>query len=170
MLYDCKRISYRIDRRLTGLAGPDYAATISFGLPFEPEDSQYGECRLISLAVALEVQVDKMTTGRRRRKKTSGETGGGGDGVADYRRELWRMADALRGSMDAAEYKHVVLGLIFLKYISDAFEEAYARSWKRRLTRGRTRRTRTSTGPRASSGCRRRRGGPGCSQRRGSRR
>jgi len=33
------------------------------------------------------------------------------------------MADALRGSMDAAEYKHVVLGPIFLKYISDAFEE-----------------------------------------------
>jgi type I restriction enzyme M protein len=40
-----------------------------------------------------------------------------------YEAELWRMADALRGSMDAAEYKHVVLGLIFLKYISDAFEE-----------------------------------------------
>jgi type I restriction enzyme M protein len=37
------------------------------------------------------------------------------------------MADALRGSMDAAEYKHVVLGLIFLKYISDAFEELHAR-------------------------------------------
>ena len=36
------------------------------------------------------------------------------------------MADALRGSMDAAEYKHVVLGLIFLKYISDAFEETHA--------------------------------------------
>ena len=35
---------------------------------------------------------------------------------------LWRAADALRGSMDAAEYKHVVLGLIFLKHISDAFE------------------------------------------------
>ena len=33
------------------------------------------------------------------------------------------VADALRGSMDAAEYKHVVLGLIFLKYVSDAFEE-----------------------------------------------
>ena len=32
-----------IDRRLTGLAGPDYDATISFGLPIEPEDSQYGE-------------------------------------------------------------------------------------------------------------------------------
>ena len=37
------------------------------------------------------------------------------------------MADALRGSMDAAEYTHVVLGLIFLKYISDAFEKAHAR-------------------------------------------
>ena len=47
--------------------------------------------------------------------------------VADYRSELWRMADALRGSMDAAEYKHVVLGLIFLKYVSDAFEEAHAK-------------------------------------------
>ena len=44
-----------------------------------------------------------------------------------YETELWEMADALRGSMDAAEYKHVVLGLIFLKYISDAFEERYER-------------------------------------------
>jgi type I restriction enzyme M protein len=35
------------------------------------------------------------------------------------------MADGLRGHMDAAEYKHVVLGLIFLKYISDAFAERY---------------------------------------------
>src|SRR5215217_7261045 len=40
--------------------------------------------------------------------------------------DLWKTADALRGSMDAAEYKHVVLGLIFLKYISDAFEEKHA--------------------------------------------
>ena len=44
-----------------------------------------------------------------------------------YETELWQMADALRGSMDAAEYKHVVLGLIFLKYISDAFEEQHAK-------------------------------------------
>ncbi len=42
-------------------------------------------------------------------------------------KELWQMADALRGSMDAAEYKHVCLGLIFLKYISDAFEEHRAK-------------------------------------------
>src|SRR5512146_886777 len=40
--------------------------------------------------------------------------------------KLWEMADALRGSMDAAEYKHVVLGLTFLKYISDAFEAQHA--------------------------------------------
>ena len=47
--------------------------------------------------------------------------------ITGYEAELWRMADTLRGSMDAAEYKHVVLGLIFLKYISDAFEEVHAR-------------------------------------------
>ena len=38
---------------------------------------------------------------------------------------LWLAADRLRKNMDAAEYKHIVLGLIFLKYISDAFEEAF---------------------------------------------
>ncbi|NIK70440.1 class I SAM-dependent DNA methyltransferase [Paenibacillus sp. BK720] len=42
-----------------------------------------------------------------------------------YEEKLWSMADKLRGSMDAAEYKHVVLGLLFLKYVSDAFEEKY---------------------------------------------
>ncbi|MDE2747615.1 MAG: class I SAM-dependent DNA methyltransferase [Chloroflexota bacterium] len=40
-------------------------------------------------------------------------------------KKLWKMADNLRGSIDAAEYKHVCLGLIFLKYISDAFEERH---------------------------------------------
>jgi len=39
--------------------------------------------------------------------------------------KLWAAADKLRGNMDAAEYKHVVLGLIFLKYISDAFMEKF---------------------------------------------
>jgi type I restriction enzyme M protein len=43
-----------------------------------------------------------------------------------FEADLWRAADALRSNMDAAEYKHVVLGLIFLKYISDAFEEKRA--------------------------------------------
>lgn len=40
---------------------------------------------------------------------------------------LWLAADKLRNNMDAAEYKHVVLGLIFLKYISDSFEEHHAK-------------------------------------------
>jgi len=40
-----------------------------------------------------------------------------------FEAQLWKAADALRSNMDAAEYKHVVLGLIFLKYISDSFEE-----------------------------------------------
>jgi type I restriction enzyme M protein len=49
-----------------------------------------------------------------------------------FEQKLWAAADKLRGHMDAAEYKHVVLGLIFLKYIRDAFEER--RSWLRRET------------------------------------
>jgi type I restriction-modification system DNA methylase subunit len=43
-----------------------------------------------------------------------------------FEAKLWQTADALRNNMDAAEYKHVVLGLIFLKYISDAFEAKHA--------------------------------------------
>jgi type I restriction enzyme M protein len=42
-------------------------------------------------------------------------------------KQLWKAADKLRKNIDAAEYKHVVLGLIFLKYISDSFEEMFAR-------------------------------------------
>src|SRR5256886_13457718 len=44
-----------------------------------------------------------------------------------FEAKLWLAADKLRSNMDAAEYKHVVLGLIFLKYISDAFEEHRAK-------------------------------------------
>ena len=42
-------------------------------------------------------------------------------------KQLWKAADKLRKNIDAAEYKHIVLGLIFLKYISDAFEDLYAK-------------------------------------------
>lgn len=45
----------------------------------------------------------------------------------DLEKTLWAAADKLRNNMDAAEYKHVVLGLIFLKYISDRFEELYTK-------------------------------------------
>jgi len=47
--------------------------------------------------------------------------------------KLWKAADKLRGHLDAAEYKHVVLGLIFLKYISDVFEALYRRLQKEDL-------------------------------------
>jgi len=40
----------------------------------------------------------------------------------NFEKELWKAADKLRGSVDASEYKHIVLGLIFLRYISDSFE------------------------------------------------
>jgi len=60
--------------------------------------------------------------------RTKQKTNDGKNGATvGYEAQLWQMADALRGSMDAAEYKHVVLGLIFLKYISDAFEEQHAK-------------------------------------------
>lgn len=42
-----------------------------------------------------------------------------------FEQQIWAAADILRGNMDAVEYKHVVLGLIFLKYISDKFDERY---------------------------------------------
>jgi type I restriction enzyme M protein len=47
------------------------------------------------------------------------------NGIEGLEATLWSTADKLRGHLDAAEYKHVVLGLIFLKYISDSFEELY---------------------------------------------
>ena len=49
-----------------------------------------------------------------------------GNGAAlGFEKKLWDMADQMRGHMDPAEYKHVVLGLIFLKYISDKFQAIY---------------------------------------------
>jgi type I restriction enzyme M protein len=58
------------------------------------------------------------------RKNPTARTNDAG-AIVGYEAQLWQMADALRGSMDAAEYKHVCLGLLFLKYISDAFEERH---------------------------------------------
>lgn len=65
-----------------------------------------------------------------RGKKTTSKTNGNGTKTNNgaklgFEQTLWAAADKQRGHMDAAEYKHVVLGLIFLKYISDAFNELY---------------------------------------------
>jgi type I restriction enzyme M protein len=58
-------------------------------------------------------------------KRTEKRANGGAN--LGFEATLWAAADKLRGHMDAAEYKHVVLGLIFLKYISDAFEEIHTK-------------------------------------------
>ena len=75
-------------------------------------------------------------------KQKTGKSSNGA--TVGYEQQLWQMADALRGSMDAAEYKHVVLGLIFLKYISTLLKSS-TRNLKRRDPRAPTRKTRTST-------------------------
>ena len=67
-----------------------------------------------------------MARGKPRKKKNKPKPETSNGATTGHEAELWAMADALRGSMDAAEYKHVVLGLIFLKYISDAFEDRHA--------------------------------------------
>ena len=68
-----------------------------------------------------------MARGPRKTASSGDADQNSGGANVGYEAQLWQMADALRGSMDAAEYKHVTLGLIFLKYISDAFEEQHAR-------------------------------------------
>ena len=67
-----------------------------------------------------------MARRRARQQRDAARTKPNEGATTGHEAQLWAMADALRGSMDAAEYKHVVLGLIFLKYISDAFEERRA--------------------------------------------
>jgi len=59
-----------------------------------------------------------------RGKKPAAKGDGNGANLG-FEPTLWAAADKLRNNMDAAEYKHVVLGLIFLKYISDAFKERH---------------------------------------------
>ena len=66
---------------------------------------------MIKLIHRLTMEEDVMA------KKNTAEIG--------FERQIWDAACVLRGNMDASEYKNVVLGLIFLKYISDRFDEKY---------------------------------------------
>ncbi len=65
------------------------------------------------------------TAGQKKKTGTAKPKSGNG-ATLGFEQKLWQAADKLRNNMDAAEYKHVVLGLIFLKYISDVFEEKRA--------------------------------------------
>ena len=71
---------------------------------------------------------------KRGKTKPNGSRGNGA--TTGFETELWAAANALRGNMDAAEYKHVVLGVIFLKYVSDAFEERHAQLQAERGDKG----------------------------------
>jgi type I restriction enzyme M protein len=67
-----------------------------------------------------------MARGPRKNGKMGGQARTGSSANLGFEAKLWAAADALRNNIDAAEYKHVILGLIFLKYISDAFEAKHA--------------------------------------------
>ena len=81
-------------------------------------------------------------------KNTTGSNGAN----LGFEEKLWQTADKLRNNMDAAEYKHVVLGLIFLKYISDAFGEMHEKLLSE-VEEGADRKTRKNTLRKTSSGC-----------------
>ena len=65
------------------------------------------------------IKMANLNANNRKRKNNNSK------GAIGFEDKLWKAADKMRNNMDPAEYKHVVLGLIFLKYISDAFEEKY---------------------------------------------
>lgn len=95
-----------------------------------------------ALAKALGVKVptngakvaapEKTTRGTRAKANSLSDSEPPSDPLAGFEKKLWASADKLRGNMDAAEYKHVVLGLIFLKYISDAFDQLHGQLAKDR--------------------------------------
>ena len=91
-------------------SGDDADDAASRGLPASPADAANPPDAAAPLAP--------------RRDRAARDTGNGA--TVGFEAQLWATADALRNNMDAAEYKHVVLGLIFLKYISDAFAERHA--------------------------------------------
>jgi type I restriction enzyme M protein len=91
---------------------------------------------------------------RGKKNGTNGKQPNGNGANLGFEQTLWAAADKMRGHMDAAEYKHVALGLIFLKYISDAFQELYD-DLAARADTDYTDPEDRSTWLRMSSGCRR---------------
>ena len=70
-----------------------------------------------------QAKAQKKTNTKKVKKTTSPKVEKKTQTLKEIEKKLWSAADKLRNSMDAAEYKHVVLGLIFLKYVSDSFDE-----------------------------------------------
>jgi type I restriction enzyme M protein len=93
----------------------------------KPEQLSLVERELGAVPGARKANDKPTKRGKAKASKADEPTGGapepnGMSAILGFEKKLWEAADKLRGSMDSAEYKHVVLGLIFLKYISDAFE------------------------------------------------
>jgi type I restriction enzyme M protein len=123
-LDDSGREKARLIARLTGaLSAAPRTATASTAVEATPAARAARPApRVVSAQRSVEPGVPERTgqqVPRSRRVDVSSANLG-------FEATLWRAADALRNNMDAAEYKHVVLGLIFLKYISDAFESKHA--------------------------------------------
>ena len=97
----------------------------SAGASSGSQGSLFGESAASSQEPAKATKADKP---RKPRKKPKKAAKGSGDASVslDFADKLWAAADSLRGHMDPSEYKHVMLGLLFLKYVSDAFEERRA--------------------------------------------
>lgn len=90
---------------------------------------------------------------------SSENTKNGNGGTLGFEAELFKAADKLRGNMEPSDYKHVALGLIFLKYISDAFEARHKALLAEDV---RAARTKMNTSRTTCSGYRRRRAGRIC--------
>jgi type I restriction enzyme M protein len=104
-------------------AGRDKAVIVARILGRDVADDDAGDAEPAEPILESTAATAKPRRGRAA-KASGNDTSNGGD--LGFERTLWQAADKLRNNMDAAEYKHVVLGLIFLKYISDAFEDRRA--------------------------------------------
>jgi hypothetical protein len=137
----------------------------------QPPDTNGDTPRQTSLPIDAPPAEPKQR-GRKPGANGNGKGGKNGSGAnLGFEVTLWAAADKLRNNMDAAEYKHVVLGLIFLKYISDAFEERHRWLLEQAATpdsdyyireeraRYQVAEDRDEYSPSISSGCRRRRAG-----------
>ena len=80
-------------------------------------------CVVMATKKKTKAKSQKTTNTKKVKKNTSPNVERETQSLKEIEKKLWSAADKLRNSMDAAEYKHVVLGLIFLKYVSDSFDE-----------------------------------------------
>src|SRR5690348_14794869 len=89
------------------------------------------KCKTIGLAALVPERHgqkigDTMTKAKDRKNGDTKSAGNGNGAHLGFEAELFKAADKLRGNMEPSDYKHVALGLIFLKHISDSFEAKHA--------------------------------------------